>query len=383
MSNDHTIINLTPVNTTPVATAPVIEATAIPVADESRMGWIQRRNDTRLTNFDELIPYLRDRTSHARASTIPSKAVQVMAHPNPQTMDQLNELAVVVDGVPLDFTHHAFGQIAQLGKAPPAFLRTLPGSLVADTLDYSLKYNREVEDVKLYHDEHQLRAATGPNYGRVADVAIAEALSTVLDTGRWEPAQKHMGLSVTDRSLNMFLIDVQNPVEVGSTMNGDPDVIHRGLRIVNSEVGAAALKLEAFTFRGYCLNGMIFGMQGANAVNIRHTSGAPARWAREIQPAIARYAGQDGMTLVDAVNKAKETVVARDNEQALEWLRKRKLTGAQARHAIERIQTEENAHPRTLWHMAQGVTAIARDIPHADDRVELERIGGRIFQMAA
>ncbi len=385
MNNDN-IITLTPNAPAPrTAGEPaVIEAEAVPVpaGDVARMGWIQRRNDTRMTRFEDLIPYLRERTVHASTTTIPSKAVEVLANPDPQSMDQLNELTIRVDGQELDFTHHAFNQVAQLGKAPPAFLRTLPGALVADILGYSMQFNREVDDIKLYHDQGQLRAATGPNYGRVDDVAIAEALNNILDSGRWKPAKAHMGLSVTDRSLNMFLIDESNPVEVGSTMRGDADVMHRGLRIVNSEVGAAALKLEAFTFRGYCLNGMIFNMQGVNAVNIRHTSGAPARWAREVQPAIARYANQDAMTLVDAVTKAKETVVASDNEKAIEWLRKRKLTATQARQAVERVQIEEDAHPRTLWHMAQGVTAIARDIPFADDRVELERLGGRIFAAA-
>ncbi len=388
MSN-HNVINLAPVTANEIATSngqSVIDLEAASVNETvtpSLMGWIQRRNDVRLGDFDTLTDYLRNRSSRSRSEIVKSREVEFVPHPNPQTRDDANKLGVRVGDQVLDFTHHAFGQVAQLAKSPAAYLRTLPAMLAADCLDYSMKFVRDVEDVKLYFDNTSLRAATGPNYGRVDDWTIVEALQNVLDSGKWAPALDHMGLSVTDRSLNMFLIDQSNPVEVGGTMRGDPDILHRGLRIVNSEVGFAALKIEGFVFRSYCTNGMIFGRSGDFAMNIRHTSGAPSRWLREAQPVLERYTQADNMQLVDAVRLAKETKVVSDNDDAIAWLNKRKLTMAQARKAVECVQIEEGVNPRTLWDLSQGVTAMARSAVHVDDRAELERIGGQIFKLAA
>lgn len=371
------IIHLTP--NTPAAPA-TIEGVAARV---DPLGWLQRRNDKKHVSFESLVPSLRERSRIADSQIVSNKSIELFANPDPKHVDDLNELSMVVDGQVMGFTHHSFGQIASLAKAPAAYLRTLPGALTQDAINYGLQFNRDVESIQLYHDGHELRAATGPGYGRVPDFQVAEAVQSILDDGVWKPAEAHMGLSVTDRSLNMFLLDESRPVEVGTAPNGDPDIMYRGLRIINSEVGAASLKIEAFLFRGYCLNGMIFNMRGNSTTTIRHSKGAPSRWVREVQPAIERYTAQDAMTLVEAVEKAKTANVVSDNEAAVEWLQRRKLTRSQARAAVQAVQDEENRNPRSVWDMAQGVTAVARQLAHVDDRAELERIGGHIFAKAS
>lgn len=56
----------------------------------------------------------------------------------------------------------AFGQIAGLAKAPSSYLRTLPSPIVADAVQYGLRYNRDAEDIKLYADDLEAMAITGP-----------------------------------------------------------------------------------------------------------------------------------------------------------------------------------------------------------------------------
>lgn len=363
----------------------IVSADSINTATKfnERLGWIQRRSDQEFVTPDNLTAFLKTRSAQSVTVLKKNSDIEIFAEDHPETVDDLNKLSLQIDGNEMDFSHWSFGQLASLAKAPAGYLRTLPGQLVRDNLHYALAYNREIEEVKLYHDADHLRAITGPKYGRVDDYEVVEAVQSILDTGRWVPADEHMGLRVSDRSVNMFLIDQENPVVVGKAPDGSDDTMFRGLRISNSEVGHSSLKVEGFTFRSYCLNGCIFGMRESDTINIRHSANAPHRWAREVQPAIERYANEDGMKLIEAVQEAKDAKVADDNDKALAWLTNRGLSRKQANAAIDRVQTEEGRNPRTAWDMLQGITAIARDIPHVDERSELERIGGKIFEKVA
>lgn len=347
------------------------------------LGWIQRRAPKVYTGMDGLLEHLEQRSHGSKSMNAKSRAVQLHYVENPQTKDEMNKLALVHDGKPLELTHWSFGQLARLGKAPADYLRRLPAALVGDVLNYNIQIEREVEDVQLYHDGEELRAITGPGYGRVMDHEIVGALRNVIDSGRWVAAEKHMGLRATDRSLQMFLIDKQNPIVVGRAPNGADDVIYRGLRISNSEVGYSSLAVDAFTFRSYCLNGMIFGMKDNARFTIRHSKGAPYRWAREIQPAIESYANTDGMKLVDAVNAAKEAQVAKDDDAALAFLNKRMgFSVDRSRKIMEIVEQEENQRPRSAWSMIQGITAFARTIEGTEERADMERTAGQIWERA-
>jgi hypothetical protein len=46
-------------------------------------------------------------------------------------------------------------------------------------------------------------------------------------------------------------------------------------------------------------------------------------------------------------------------------------------------ELEEHRPIETLWDVTTAVTALARNIPHQDRRVELEREAGKVLQLAA
>lgn len=344
------------------------------------LGWLQHRAAKRYDTLENLEQVLRDRSAAASTATIKNKEIELYSHPDPQSRDDANKLLVGVNGEVTGFTHHSFNQIAGLAKAPSSYMRTLPAPLVKDNIEWGLRYNRDVEEVKAYYDGAELRALTGPDYGRVDDWQVVEAINKILDTGRWKPAQKHMGLSVTDRSLQLFLVDEANPIDVDSKVG---DIMYKGLRIFNSELGYCRLGIEEFLFRLRCLNGMIIPESVGN-VNIRHTKNAPYRWAREVQPAIEAYVNEDASLLVHQVERAKEAVLARDEEKAVEWLRNRaKLSVPQSREVLRRIADEEGSNRFTAWNAVNGITSLARDVTTAEDRADLERVAGRIFERVA
>lgn len=358
-------------------------ASAASTETVSGLGWIQRRAPRIYTGMEGLLDHLQQRSEGSKSMAVKSRSIQLHYIEQPKTKDEMNKLALVHDGKPLEMTHWSFGQLCGLGKARADYLRRLPAALAGDCLNYNIQIERDVDDVQLYHDGEELRAITGPGYGRIMDHEIVGALRNVIDSGRWVAAEKHMGLRATDRSLQMFLIDKQNPIVVGRAPNGADDVIYRGLRISNSEVGYSSLAVDAFTFRSYCLNGMIFGMKDSSRFTIRHSKGAPYRWAREIQPAIEQYANTDGMKLVDAVNATKEAMVAKDDDAALAFLNKRmNFSVDRSRKIMEIVEQEEGQKARSAWSMIQGITAFARTIEGTEERADVERIAGGIWEKA-
>ncbi|MFW5899343.1 MAG: hypothetical protein ACOCUN_02615, partial [Jiangellaceae bacterium] len=244
------------------------EPTAVVSAAEDALGWLRRDTGKRFSGMDAATRYLRQRSVGARSRVVKNTDIELLPNERPQSRDQLNELRVAVDGAEMDFTHWSFGQLASRAKAPADYLRTLPGVLVRDNLMWSLQHNREVERLKVYHDGQTLRAINGPTYGRVDDFDVLNAVRSAINTERWKPAEQHMGITATDRTLNIFLVEEGVDIEIGKTRDGRPDIVRRGLRISNSEVGAAALKCSAFLFRSYCLNGMIFGLREDQTVKV-------------------------------------------------------------------------------------------------------------------
>ena len=43
---------------------------------------------------------------------------------------------------------------------------------------------------------------------------------------------------------------------------------------------------------------------------------------------------------------------------------------------------EEDDKPRSVWDFVQGVTAVARNIKHTDDRLDMEKIAGKLMDKA-
>lgn len=343
------------------------------------LGWLQRKAPVQYNKMEGLLEFLRERSKNTVERNVKNRDFTLAHIDQPETMDDANKLAVVLDGKPYEMTHYSFTQLCGLAKAPSAFMRDLPAMLVANNLDYMLKHKRDSEAVKIFRDGNELRAINGTGYGRIHDHEIVNAMGRILDDGRWQAAEKHMGLRATDRSLQMFLIDKTRPVVVGKTARGDDDVLYRGLRISNSEVGFASLAVDGFLFRGYCLNGMIFGMKDQSRFTIRHSVKAPMRWAREIQPAIMEYANTDGQRLVEAVEAVKAREVAKTDEGALAFLKKLGLNIGQQKEALERSLKEEDRPIRTAWDAIQAVTAVARDISGTEERADMERLAGSIW----
>lgn len=292
-------------------------------------------------------------------------------------------------------SHFAFGQLAQYAQAPGSYLRQLPAELAAINLQYGLEY-RSVRDNVLTlaqsNGSHKLRAMTSTSYGRIWDSQVVEAVEKVNQAGNWVvPAASYAAsnpkrattLYASDRDVFIFLCDPSHPIEI----NGD--TLYRGFYTWNSEVGSAVFGLATFLYRYVCDNRIIWGATNVQELRIRHTGGAPDRFAYEGARYLKKYAEESTQVLVEQIHKAQafelpasERAEDKANEGWSNWLKKRGFTDALAKSTVATAQAEEG-QARSLWDIVQGVTAYARSIQHTDERVKVESMAGKLMQTVA
>lgn len=369
--------------------------------------WVTRPADERFLSLDEMFGTLKDRYDRSTTITARNRDITILA-PEIEDRSDTHRLAVSVTGeddVVGNMTHHTFGQISSLAGAPAAYLRTLPSPIVADNLDWGLHVNRTAEKVKAFYEttldgDVILKAFTGPDYGRIPSHEVVDAVAQVSAGGFWKipgtmdwrthiynpltPVTKETTtLFGSDKDMFVFLVDDTRPIEVGKLDDGSPDYMFRGFYVTNSEVGAAALRIATFYLRAICCNRIMWGVENFEQINIRHSKGAPDRWLEQARPALQSYAESSSMKLIEGVTKAKEAVLARDEDEALSWLQGRNFSKARAKSIYERVEKEEGRPARTAWDFAQGITAVARDELNTDDRLELEIQAKKILDTVA
>jgi len=382
--------------------AAVTSAYKVDVSQGSRDGrvssqWFNRPDDQRFLNLDDLAAHVKARSDNSVQTIVDVNHIRVHA-----SMNNPEKLSLEYHGMEVEPTHWAFGQLASLAGAPAGYLRKLPSTVAGINLQYGLQ-NLRTENAKLYYNEDQLLAATGTEYGRVHDYELVEAVQRIAGNGvgdtRWKvpgvidwntsmynpfvnPTKDTTTLYASDRDVFMFLVDDTHPIEIGKLKNGDPDLMFRGFYVWNSEVGSKTLGISTFMLRGVCANRNIWGQQDKQSMTIRHSKNAPQRFASEVGPALIEYSNQSTLGVISDINKAKSTIVATNDDERFQWLGKQGFNAKQAKKIIDTVIQEEDTKPRSIWDFVQGVTAVARNIKHTDDRLDMEKLGGKLMDKA-
>ncbi len=354
--------------------------------------WFSRPDDERFLSLPELYAAVRARADRATARTVDSRAIRVEAR-----RDDAERLALIVPGreTPVAPTHWSFGQLCSLVGAPSSYLRDLPAPLAGVNLQHGLLSHRaelmktlEAEDGRV-----ELRAVTGPDYGRIWDHELVAAVMKIAGNGtgdtRWkvpgvldwatmthnpfvDVTKETTTLYASDRDVFLFLVDDTHPIEAGRLPNGDPDLYFRGFYCWNSEVGSKTLGIASFYLRAVCMNRNLWGVEGFEEITIRHSKFAAQRFAHEAAPALTNFAQSSPAPFIAGVKAARETIVARNDEERESFLRKRGFSKAETAKVIASVLDEEGRPPESIFDFVQGITAIARAKPHQDSRLELE-----------
>jgi hypothetical protein len=231
--------------------------------------------------------------------------------------------------------------------------------MISDCLNYNLRFTRGVEDigVLLTSNEdgsvNELRSVNGPNYGRVYDADVVDALVDRFGdgiTGTWRvPGEFGQRVAITkesttlfasDRDMFVFLADEENRIELPNRRAGRMGSFARGFFVGNSEVGKSSLFAGFFLFDYVCCNRIIWGADQYTEVRIRHTKGAPDRWLEEVTPVLQEYAEGSAKPVVQAIEDARSKRVDDDLSMFLA-----KRFGKQMAPAIAAIHETEEGRP--------------------------------------
>ncbi len=365
--------------------------------------WFSRPADERYLSLSELARSVGDRAERSRTRVVESALIHVEANrSDPERM------ALILPGsdTPVAPTHWSFGQLASLVGAPASYLRQLPAPLAAINLQYGLTSNR-AEQIKTLETDNgrvELRAATGVDYGRIHDFELVEAVQRVAGNGTGDTRWKVPGvldwstgiynprvditrdtttLYASDRDVFLFLVDDLNPIEAGRLPDGSPDLFFRGFYCWNSEVGAKTLGMASFYLRAVCQNRNLWGVEDFEEITIRHSKYAANRFAHEAAPALLKFANSSPMPFVNGIKAARERIVAKTDEDRTDFLRRRGFSKAETGKIIDRVLAEEGRPPESIFDFVQGITALARDKPHQDARLDLEAKAKKLLDRAA
>lgn len=378
--------------------------------------WYSRPDDQKFLSLDQMLSFKRNDAAQMNSRIVNTHKMKVVGEfdeNNPSrgglVVEYTDENRAENASTP---TNWSFGQLAQLSGAPAGYLKDLPAPLAADCIQWGLRYNRGKELVKVYDSAAtgqsvgEIRAATGPDYGRIFDWEILEPIKNLIDAsgGRWKVPGMMVGnknglavydpevpvsmetttLFASDRDVFVFLVDDRNPIEVGKLANGEPDLMFRGFYAWNSETGSKTAGIAAMYLRGVCMNRNLWGVENFEEIKIRHTKFAPDRFAQEASPALQSFAQGSTRSFIEGVQAAKDAVVAKDDDDRFDFLVKRAgLTQRMAKAAMARHLEEEGKPVESVWDAAQAITAIARDVPHQDDRIQVERKAGALLDKVA
>jgi hypothetical protein len=365
--------------------------------------WFSRPDDERFLSLSDLYDTVRSRAERAHARTIESAAIRVEA-----TRDNAERLELLVPGQRQTIapTHWSYGQLCSLVGAPATYMRQLPAPLAAINLQHGLLNHRAelVKTLEMDDGRLELRAVTGPEYGRIWDHELVSAVMKIAGNGTGDTMWKVPGvldwatmshnpfvditkdtttLYGSDRDVFLFLVDDTHPIEAGRLPNGEPDLYFRGFYAWNSEVGSKTLGIASFYLRAVCANRNLWGTENFEEITIRHSKFAAQRFAHEAAPALTTFANSSPAPFIAGIRAARERIVAREDDDRENFLRRRGFSKGETGKVIEMVLSEEGRPPESVFDFVQGITALARTKTNQDTRLELEGKAKKLLESAA
>lgn len=354
--------------------------------------WSTRPDDEKFTSLTALHAFTSSQRRDSVSKIVSSRALSAA----PVDGDNGALMITGPNGAPVNVTNWSFGQLAARAGAPAGYLRDLPTPIAADCLNYGLKHARDVESVGVLLTKGETaataRAFTGPNYGRIWNSTITEQLVRHFGDGlqpggfRIPSEFGDMSAPVTkqsttlygsDRDMWVFLADETNRINLPNRRDGKSGSLARGVFFWNSEVGSATFGMAGFLFDYMCGNHIIWDAVGYKELRIRHTAAGPDKYLEMAAPAMRLMSQSSGLDITNALLAAQAKRI--DDVDAFLVSR---FTKSEA-SAIKAAHLQDEQRPiETLWDVATGATAYAREISHLDARVRIEREAGKILSLA-
>jgi hypothetical protein len=349
--------------------------------------WSRRPADERFGSIADMDRAARAFKTSAMVEDIKAKALRVAAAGDNLFLETDNTAPAVM-------TNWSFHQLANRAGAPSAYLKNLPATIAADCLNHGLA---QVEDddrgaqllLGRTGGSPIARAITSDKYSRIWNADIIVRLLDLEANGPWQPAPAAFdgsrGLYLGDRDMFAFLVDNERRIFERGPGGG----LSRGFFVSNSEVGDAAFKIMTFFYEFVCGNHRIWGAQGIAEAKIFHIGHDQSSKAFEMMAVeVKKYAEASSSEDELMVERCRRYVIGAKKEDVLDAIFKLKIGGLTKSVATQAYDLAEQrvdwyGAPNTAWGYAGGLTEIARDLPNASDRHQLDLAATKIMEMAA
>ena len=367
--------------------------------------WCNRPADERFSSLQEM--WLATRLMSERSTTLNVTPTGLQVRPVEKT------LALYAGDRQLAFNHWSFQQLATRVGAPSSFLSSLTPNTAAAAINERLG---DVGDAQLYYhtEQNRLRAITSQTYGRAMNHEVIKKISEF--PGKWvtpparpaRPGQpgtriateedcknsfhKTLGVKVGDliapsglyageSDMFIFQIDPQTVIDDGSEGG-----LHRGFFAWNSEVGKKTFGMSTFLFREVCSNHIVWDCSDVKEIRIKHHgSGTYNRICDAMAGVLKAWAERDTQEDVVKIGRAKRFEIAANLDGVIQVLfHNKKLLGKKVVESayLNAEQNPDAGAPTTCWGFANGLSRISQYTDYADERDEMDRVAGKILEMA-
>jgi hypothetical protein len=354
------------------------------VLTQATRQWESRPKDERFSSLAALhdaVTHYRDISREARGVNMKHLSVEGDGEPLVRSS---------VTGQAARFTHYSFGQFARQLGAPANYLRTLPAPLVAANLNTGIQQMSadDARDKVLLLAQNGglvLRAALTKSYTRIWNNDVTSRLIRLTQQSpEWQPAPAAFdgsrGLYASDKDIFCFLVDNDRRIFEKGPAGG----LGRGFFVSNSEVGDASFRVTTFLYEYVCGNHRVWGATGIRDLRIPHIGNADDRAFRNMTVELRKYAESSGAEEELKIERAMRFELGATKDEVLDkvfGLGVTRKVGAAA-YALAEQHADNYGNPRSAWGFTGGLTEIARDLPYADERTDLDRKAGKILQIA-
>lgn len=356
--------------------------------------WMSRPDDQRFISLDDLSAMVNSRRDRSFSNVIKVRDIRAEVTGEDETLGMALHAALDTGDRYLVPTNWGFQQLCSRIGVGPKFLTDIPADLAVPVINHYLDRHGE-DQVKIFGelvgDTALFKAANSPTYGRIFDRLLVNAVGELVKadpkwkipgTMNWGTSEHNPNIAVnkqnttlfgSDRDIWLFFCQDANPVQAGVLSNGEPDWYFPGFYAWNSEVGASTLGVATFWLRAVCENRNLWGVQDKMTVKIKHSRWALDRFVDEVEPILNALINERSSEFVTAVENARRKNVAKDDEDRHTFLKRHGFPKRQRLQIIDAVYTEEHEPLTTVYHAVQGITAVARDIPYQDQRLEMEQ----------
>lgn len=346
--------------------------------------WSMRPADERFSSIQELHDAALglQNASYTKGDVI-TKDLRVAADENSDDM-------LIYDGdEPYKLTNYSFAQLSRIASAPANYLAELPTELAASCINVGLQEKKGQTNIFAKRDRtgmDVLRSLTSDRYDRIWNSEITRRLLEIEAEGTWKPAPAAFdgsrGLYHGDRSMFAFLVDNERRIFETGPEGG----LSRGFFVSNSEVAAAAFKIITFHYEYVCGNHRVWGAQQIDEISIRHVGEANQKAFAGLEAELKRYADSSAHEDELRVEAMRTMKLGNDFNEVLDRVLNLRIPGIGSRMVAEAYKTAVEktdwyGDPNTVWGFTGGLTQVARDLTHADERVKLERAASQVMDL--